>query len=357
VFIAPRRSSAIWIGPGQMFSSLAKRFIILAALCIPLTGLPPSIASATHNGSWDETTGKRCSWKTPKPQDILPPNATAAKLRDSPLSSSELDAMEHDVEEKIDSQRRSVGLQTIDRVDASGVHHGWSSCISAAAAYHSADMILLNKLNQHDIRRSWITSNGHVATTTPDDRLRAYGVNFRTSGEIVSCATAFPGFPSTRAFAHEAMYGSQGWMTRWSKDHSDTHYPIILGGYQLPNTRDNPPNWTYAGVGVAAGYVPALPADIQDARSQGKKIPSGGLIRVTCVTVDFVIPSRVMQAPQPTQTMTPAQMRYTVVSGDTLSSIARRFKVSGGWQQLYRLNSGTIADPNHIYPGQVLVIP
>jgi hypothetical protein len=33
------------------------------------------------------------------PQDILPPNATAAKLRDSPLSSSELDAVENDVEE------------------------------------------------------------------------------------------------------------------------------------------------------------------------------------------------------------------------------------------------------------------
>ena len=130
-----------------MFSSLAKRFIIPAALCITMTGLSPSIASATHNGSWDETAGKRCWWKTPKPQDILPPNATTAMLRDSPLSGSELDAMEHDVEGKIDDERRSVGLQTIDRVDANGVHHGWSSCISAAAAYHSADMIFLNKLN------------------------------------------------------------------------------------------------------------------------------------------------------------------------------------------------------------------
>ena len=129
-----------------MFSPLAKRFIIVAALCIPMTGLSPSIASATHNGSWDETAGKRCWWKTPKPQHILPANATTAMLRDSPLNGSELDAMEHDVEGKIDDARRSVGLQTIDRVDANGVHHGWSSCISAAAAYHSADMIFLNKL-------------------------------------------------------------------------------------------------------------------------------------------------------------------------------------------------------------------
>jgi LysM repeat protein len=344
-----------------MFSSLAKRFIIPAALCITMTGLSPSIASATHNGSWDETAGERCWWKTPKPQDILPPNATTAMLQDSPLSGSELDAMAHDVEGKIDYERRSVGLQTIDRVDINGAHHGWSSCIGAAAAYHSADMILLNKLNQHDIRRSWITSAGHVATTTRDDRLQAYGVNFRATGEIVSCAAAFPGFPSTRTFAQEAMYGPKGWKTKWSNDNSDSHFPIILGGHQLPNTRDKLPNWTYAGVGVAAGYVPASPADIQDARSRGTTIPSGGLMRVICVTVDFVIPSRVIQAPneatQRTQTVTPGQRMYTVVLGDTLSSIAQRFRVSGGWQELYRRNSGTIADPNHIHPGQVLVIP
>jgi LysM repeat protein len=265
--------------------------------------------------------------------------------------------MEHDVEESIDNERRSVGLQTIDRVDANGVHHGWSSCISAAAAYHSADMILLNKLNQHDIRRSWIISDAHLATTTLDDRLRAYGVNFKTAGEIVNCSMAFPGFPSTRTFAQEVMYGSKGWKTKWSNDHGDSHYPIILGGYQLPNTTDKPSNWTYAGVGVAAGYVPAGPADIQDARSQGTTIPSGGLMRVVCVTVDFVIPSRVIQVPNEATQRTQTETKYIVVSGDTLSSIAQRFKVAGGWQELYRRNSSTIADPNHIYPGQVLVIP
>ena len=340
-----------------MFTSLAKRFIIVAALCITMTGLTPSIASATHNGSWDETAGKRCWWKTPKPQDILPPNATSAMLRDSPLNGSELDAMEHDVEGIIDDARRSVGLQTIDRVDAKGVHHGWSSCISAAAAYHSADMIFINKLNQHDIRRSWIIGDTHVATTTLDDRLRAYGVNFKTAGEIVNCSMAFPGFPSTRTFAQDAMYGSKGWKAKWSNDQSVSHYPIILGGYQLPNATDKPPNWTYAGVGVAAGYVPASPADIQDARSHGTTIPSGGLMRVVCVTVNFVIPSRVIQAPNEATQRTPTETTYTVVSGDTLSSIAQRFKVAGGWQELYRRNSGTIPDPNHILPGQVLVIP
>jgi nucleoid-associated protein YgaU len=45
---------------------------------------------------------------------------------------------------------------------------------------------------------------------------------------------------------------------------------------------------------------------------------------------------------------------YRVVAGDTLSGIADRLDVSGGWQALYRLNSGEIDSPNMIYPGQVL---
>lgn len=45
--------------------------------------------------------------------------------------------------------------------------------------------------------------------------------------------------------------------------------------------------------------------------------------------------------------------QYTVVSGDNLSSIAARYNTS--WQTLQSLNG--IADPNKIYPGQVLKVP
>lgn len=47
---------------------------------------------------------------------------------------------------------------------------------------------------------------------------------------------------------------------------------------------------------------------------------------------------------------TPATQTYTVVSGDTLSDIAARYGTS--YQYLAALNG--IADPNRIYPGQVL---
>lgn len=46
---------------------------------------------------------------------------------------------------------------------------------------------------------------------------------------------------------------------------------------------------------------------------------------------------------------------YTVVSGDTLSAIATRFNVSGGYQALANYNG--IANPNLIYVGQKITIP
>lgn len=45
---------------------------------------------------------------------------------------------------------------------------------------------------------------------------------------------------------------------------------------------------------------------------------------------------------------------YKVVKGDTLSSIAEKHKVKGGWEKLFRLNKDIVEDANLIYPGQQL---
>ncbi|MEU1853627.1 transglycosylase family protein [Streptomyces sp. NPDC019990] len=45
---------------------------------------------------------------------------------------------------------------------------------------------------------------------------------------------------------------------------------------------------------------------------------------------------------------------YKVVEGDTLSSIATKEKVEGGWEKLHQLNEDIIQDANLIYPGQQL---
>ena len=48
---------------------------------------------------------------------------------------------------------------------------------------------------------------------------------------------------------------------------------------------------------------------------------------------------------------------YTIQSGDTLSKIAEKLGIAGGWQQLADANTATISDPNLVFPGQVLQLP
>lgn len=48
---------------------------------------------------------------------------------------------------------------------------------------------------------------------------------------------------------------------------------------------------------------------------------------------------------------------YTIQSGDTLSKIATKLGVAGGWQQLADANAATISNPDLVFPGQVLQLP
>ena len=48
---------------------------------------------------------------------------------------------------------------------------------------------------------------------------------------------------------------------------------------------------------------------------------------------------------------------YTIQSGDTLSKIADKLNIAGGWQLLADANASTIIDPDVVFPGQVLQLP
>lgn len=49
---------------------------------------------------------------------------------------------------------------------------------------------------------------------------------------------------------------------------------------------------------------------------------------------------------------------YTVVSGDSLSKIAKReYGDAQKWQVIYQANRDKISNPDLIHPGQVLTIP
>jgi LysM repeat protein len=48
---------------------------------------------------------------------------------------------------------------------------------------------------------------------------------------------------------------------------------------------------------------------------------------------------------------------YTLEAGDTLSIVAGKLGIAGGWQQLADANLDTIADPNLVFEGQVIQLP
>lgn len=77
------------------------------------------------------------------------------------------------------------------------------------------------------------------------------------------------------------------------------------------------------------------------------------------INVGAVPPPKPSVKPAPAKvTSTQSQpKKYTVVKGDNLSAIAKKFGLSG-WKELYEVNKGVIGgNPNLIYPGQKLTIP
>ncbi|MCC9197322.1 transglycosylase family protein [Arthrobacter sp. zg-Y820] len=72
-----------------------------------------------------------------------------------------------------------------------------------------------------------------------------------------------------------------------------------------------------------------------------------------------VLPEAPAPAPAPVQTPAPALSgeTYTVQSGDTLSAIAEKLGIEGGWPALYNANADTIIHADLIFTGQVLQLP
>jgi nucleoid-associated protein YgaU len=63
-------------------------------------------------------------------------------------------------------------------------------------------------------------------------------------------------------------------------------------------------------------------------------------------------------APAASAPQRPAMQTYTVQSGDTLGSIAKRLLGNAGdYMEIYNANRDQLSDPDKIKPGQVLKIP
>ncbi|WP_426939235.1 transglycosylase family protein [Pseudarthrobacter sp. S3] len=69
------------------------------------------------------------------------------------------------------------------------------------------------------------------------------------------------------------------------------------------------------------------------------------------------VPADAVTAPQHAAPVELSGETYTLEPGDTLSTVADKLGVEGGWQSLADANMDTIANPDLVFSGQVLQLP
>jgi LysM repeat protein len=110
---------------------------------------------------------------------------------------------------------------------------------------------------------------------------------------------------------------------------------FILGGYRIG---DNP-------------YV------ITEITQTYQLLASDGRPIKLCFNLISTIPSAATNAVEAAPAVSSSDT-YTVVKGDTLWAIAKKYYGSGSqYTRIYNANKDKISNPNKIYPGQVLTIP
>ncbi|GHI07140.1 transglycosylase [Streptomyces cellostaticus] len=116
--------------------------------------------------------------------------------------------------------------------------------------------------------------------------------------------------------------------------------------------------WPVCGTGLSgAAYNGSAPTTSTKTTSSKSTSPS-----TTTRSTDEQAASRSAERPAASKTVTTPTGKkvkkgdgeYKVVKGDTLSSIAEKHGVKGGWQKLFELNKDIVEDANLIYPGQQL---
>jgi nucleoid-associated protein YgaU len=68
-------------------------------------------------------------------------------------------------------------------------------------------------------------------------------------------------------------------------------------------------------------------------------------------------PQVAVSAPRHVAPVAVSGQTYTIRSGETLSTIAGKLNIAGGWRSLADANTSTISNPDMVFPGQVLQLP
>lgn len=115
--------------------------------------------------------------------------------------------------------------------------------------------------------------------------------------------------------------------------------------------------WPTCGTGLSSA---AYTGGTTSSSSSASTTPSSTATSTTRTTEQPA--SRSAERPAATKTVTTPTGKkvkkgdgeYKVVKGDSLSSIAEKKHVKGGWQKLFKLNKDIVDDADFIYPGQQL---
>ncbi|MGO4188919.1 transglycosylase family protein [Pseudarthrobacter sp. TAF60_1] len=109
------------------------------------------------------------------------------------------------------------------------------------------------------------------------------------------------------------------------------------------------------------GAWPACAAKLGLSGGGGATAPQSVPVQSVPVTQAPVTRAPVAQAPvaAPQHAAAPALSgeTYTLEAGDTLSTVAQKLGIQGGWEKLADANLATIADPNLVFAGQVIQLP
>ncbi|WP_354190678.1 transglycosylase family protein [Arthrobacter sp. UYCu712] len=71
----------------------------------------------------------------------------------------------------------------------------------------------------------------------------------------------------------------------------------------------------------------------------------------------YAAPKAAVPAHRHVAPVTVSGQTYTIQSGETLSTIAGKLNIAGGWHVLAGANTASISNPNLVFPGQVLQLP
>ncbi|MFI9648932.1 transglycosylase family protein [Streptomyces sp. NPDC052040] len=121
--------------------------------------------------------------------------------------------------------------------------------------------------------------------------------------------------------------------------------------------------WPVCGTGLSSAPYDGAPAS--SGSSSGSNGSAGAQDSTKSTTTRSTEPqaaNRSEQRPAPQKTVTTptgekvkkGDGEYKVVTGDTLSTIAEKHHVQGGWQKLFQLNKDIVDNADLIYPGQQL---